>query len=130
MPPRATSKTAKSTRGFCSTIRALRGPEASALISSRSSMTTPSVEVMPTLRPMPLKMWEIIRDVVVLPFVPVTATIGLRDVEADHPGGLLRDLDVLGVRLERPVDGDTAGGHVAGQRQLDHLALRRDVGHR
>ena len=42
-------------------------------------MTTPSVEVMPTLRPMPLKMWEIIREVVVLPLVPVTATIGIRD---------------------------------------------------
>ena len=41
-------------------------------------MTTPSVEVMPTLRPIPLKMWEIIRAVVVLPFVPVTATIGIR----------------------------------------------------
>src|SRR6185503_16271650 len=84
MPPRATSKTAKSTRGFCSTMRALRGPDASALISSRSSMTTPSVEVIPTLRPIPLKMWLIIRDVVVFPLVPVTATIGMRD---GVPGG-------------------------------------------
>ena len=82
MPPRATSKTAKSTRGFCSTIRAERGPDASARISSRSSMTTPSVEVMPTLRPMPLKTWLIIREVVVLPLVPVTATIGIRDGRA------------------------------------------------
>ena len=49
MPPRATSKTAKSTRGFCSTMRAERGPEASARISSRSSMTTPSVDVMDAL---------------------------------------------------------------------------------
>ena len=79
MPPRATSMTAKSTRGFCSTIRADLGPEASALMTSRSSMTTPSVEVMPTLRPRPLKMWAIIRAVVVLPLVPVTATIGTRD---------------------------------------------------
>ena len=39
----------------------------------------PSVEVMPTLRPMPLKMWAIIRTVVVLPLEPVTATIGIRD---------------------------------------------------
>ena len=84
MPPRATSKTAKSTRGFCSTIRALRGPDASARISSRSSITTPSVEVIPTLRPMPLKMWLIIREVVVFPLVPVTATIGIRD---GAPGG-------------------------------------------
>ena len=42
-------------------------------------MTTPSVDVIPTLRPSPLKMWAIIRDVVVLPLVPVTATIGTRD---------------------------------------------------
>ena len=44
----------------------------------------PSVEVMPTLRPMPLKMWLIIRTVVVFPFVPVTAMIGIRD---GVPGG-------------------------------------------
>ena len=184
MPPRATSKTAKSTRGFCSTIRALRGPDASARISSRSSITTPSVEVMPTLRPMPLKMWLIIREVVVFPLVPVTATIGIRDgapggnsmsttglemncgspmvgwvcirkpgaaltsqmappvsrtgsvmsgqmksmpgdVEPDHPGRLLGDLDVLGVGLEGAVDRDAAGRHVAGERELDHLALGR-----
>ena len=47
-------------------------------------MTTPSVEVMPTLRPIPLKMWLIIREVVVFPLVPVTATIGMRDAA---PGG-------------------------------------------
>ena len=51
---------------------------------SRSSTTTPSVEVIPTLRPMPLKMWAIIREVVVLPLVPVTATIGIR---LGVPGG-------------------------------------------
>ena len=39
----------------------------------------PSVDVMPTLRPIPLKMWAIIRVVVVFPFEPVTATIGIRD---------------------------------------------------
>src|SRR5450759_1297641 len=65
MPPRATSMTAKSTRGFISTIRADFGPDASALITRRSSMTTPSVDVIPTLRPKPLKMWAIIRAVVV-----------------------------------------------------------------
>ena len=78
MPPRATSNTAKSTRGFCSTIRADFGPLASDRITSRSSITMPSVEVMPTLRPIPLKTCAIIRDVVVLPLVPVTATIGIR----------------------------------------------------
>jgi hypothetical protein len=127
-------------------------------------------------------MCEIIRDVVVLPLVPVTATIGIRaaapgdrlgdelrladrgvrvhpeprrgvdladgaagladrlrdvgadevdprDVEPDHPGRLLGDLDVLGVRLVGAVDGDAAGGHVAGEGELDHQPLGRDVGH-
>ena len=84
MPPRATSNTAKSTRGFCSTILAERGPEASERMTSRSSITTPSVEVIPTFLPMPLKMCAIIREVVVLPLVPVTATIGIR---LGVPGG-------------------------------------------
>ena len=47
-------------------------------------MTMPSVEVIPTRRPISLRMWAIIRTVVVLPFVPVTAMIGIRDGE---PGG-------------------------------------------
>ena len=102
MPPRATSKTAKSTRGFCSTMRALRGPEASARISSRSSMTTPSVEVIPTLRPMPLKMWEIIRAVVVLPLVPVTETIGIR---LGAPGGNSMSTTGLEMNCGSPIVG-------------------------
>ena len=102
MPPRATSNTAKSTRGFCSTIRADCGPEASDLITSRSSMTTPSVEVMPTLRPMPLKMCAIIRLVVVLPLVPVTATIGIR---ALVPGGNSRSTTGLAMYCGSPMVG-------------------------
>ena len=51
---------------------------------SRPSTTMPSVEVIPTRRPMSLRMWAIIRTVVVLPFVPVTPTIGMR---AGWPGG-------------------------------------------
>ena len=47
----------------------------------------PSVDVMPTCRPMPRKMWAIIRVVVVLPLEPVTATIGIR---AGVPGGKSR----------------------------------------
>ncbi len=50
-------------------------------------MTMPSVEVIPTRRPISLKTWAIIRTVVVLPFVPVTATIGIR---AGVPGGKRR----------------------------------------
>ena len=186
MPPRATSITAKSTRGFCSTIRAERGPDASAFTTSRSSMTMPSVEVMPTWRPTPFMMCAIIREVVVLPLVPVTATIGTREgapggksrsttglamycgsptvgwvcirkpgrgvdladraaglahrrgdvgadevdaghVEPDQPGGLLGDLDVVGVCVEGAVDRDAAGRHVAGQGQLDHRVGGRHV---
>ena len=44
----------------------------------------PSVDVMPTLRPMPRKMCAIIRVVVVLPLEPVTAMIGIR---LGVPGG-------------------------------------------
>ena len=56
----------------------------SPFLISRPSMTMPSVEVIPTRRPISLRMWAIIRTVVVLPFVPVTAMIGMR---ADEPGG-------------------------------------------
>ena len=95
----ATSKTAKSTRGFCSTIRADFGPLASARITSRSSITTPSVEVIPTLRPRPLNTCAIIRDVVVLPLVPVTATIGTL---LAAPGGKSRSTTGLAMyRLAR-----------------------------
>ena len=51
---------------------------------SRPSTTMPSVEVIPTRRPISLRMWAIIRTVVVLPLVPVTARIGIR---ADEPAG-------------------------------------------
>ena len=102
MPPRATSNMAKSTRGFCSTILAERGPEASARMTSRSSITTPSVEVIPTLRPMPLKMWAIIREVVVLPLVPVTATIGIR---LGEPGGNSMSITGLAMYCGSPTVG-------------------------
>ena len=48
------------------------------------------------------------------------------DVEPDDLGRRLGDLDVVGVRLEGPVDRRPAGRHVAGQRELDPGALRRD----
>ena len=149
-------------------------------------MTMPSVVVMPTRRPISLRMWAIMRTVVVLPFVPVTARIGMRagvpggksrsstglrdvlrlalggvgvhpearrrvdlddraallahrhrdvghdevdagDIQADHPRRGLGDLHVLGMRLERAVDGGAAGRHVAGQGELDPGPLGRDV---
>ena len=65
-------------------------------------MTTPSVEVMPTLRPMPLKMWLIIRVVVVLPLVPVTATIGIRD---GAPGGNSMSTTGLAMNCGSPMVG-------------------------
>ena len=51
------------------------------------------------------------------------------DVQTDDPCRLLGDLDVLRMRLEGPVDRDAAGGHVAGERELDHGAIRRYVVH-
>ena len=84
MPPRATSKTAVSTFGFWRTIWADFGPDMSPFFVSRPSTTMPSVEVIPTRRPISFMMWAIIRTVVVLPFVPVTAMIGIRD---GLPGG-------------------------------------------
>ena len=45
-------------------------------------------------------------------------------VEPDQPGGLLGDLDVVGVGVEGAVDRDAAGRHVAGQGQLDHRVER------
>ena len=65
-------------------------------------MTMPSVEVIPTLRPRPLKMCAIIRDVVVLPLVPVTATIGTRD---GAPGGKSRSTTGLAMNCGTPTVG-------------------------
>ena len=65
-------------------------------------MTTPSVEVMPTLRPRPLKMCAIMREVVVLPLVPVTATIGTRDWA---PGGKSRSTTGLAMNCGSPTVG-------------------------
>ena len=45
------------------------------------------------------------------------------DVEADDARRRLRDLDVVGVGLDRPVDGRAAGRHVAGERELDQAPL-------
>ena len=42
------------------------------------AMEIPSVVVMPTVLPAVVMMWAIMRVVVVLPLVPVTATIGTR----------------------------------------------------
>ena len=57
---------------------------------------------MPTLRPMPLKMWLIIRLVVVFPLVPVTATIGIRDVA---PGGKSMSTTGLAMNCGSPIVG-------------------------
>ena len=141
----------------------------------------PSVDVIPTCRPMPRKMCAIIRVVVVFPFEPVTATIGIRagvpggnsrsttcfatycgspsvgmrvhaeprsrvdlddraagladglgdvgreevdarHVEPDDARRLFGDLHVVLVRVPRAIDRDPTGRHVAGGRELDHLA--------
>ena len=129
MPPRATSNTAVSTFGFWSTIWADFGPDMSPFLMSRPSTTMPSVEVMPTRRPISLRMWAIIRTVVVLPFVPVTEMIGMRDGAAgreepiDHgPRDVLRlALGRVGMHPEagRRVDlDDRAAGLADGRRDV------------
>ncbi len=49
------------------------------------------------------------------------------NVEPDDARRHLRNLDVVRVRLDRPVDRGPAGRHVAGQRELDSLALGWDL---
>ncbi len=66
---------------------------------SRPSMTMPSVVVMPTRRPMSLRMWAIIRTVVVLPLVPVTPMIGMRAFE---PTGNSRSMTGLATYCGSP----------------------------
>ena len=72
------------------------------MMTSRSSITTPSVLVIPTLCPRPLKTCAIIREVVVLPFVPVTATIGTREAA---PGGNSRSTTGLAMYCGSPTVG-------------------------
>src|SRR5580765_2074508 len=48
------------------------------------------------------------------------------DVEADDLSRRLGDLDVVRMRLDRPVDRRPAGRHVAGQGELDERALGRN----
>ncbi len=100
----------------------------SPFLISRPSMTMPSVEVMPTRRPISLRMWAIIRTVVVLPFVPVTAMIGMRAASRagtavdDRLGDVLRlALGRVGVHPEagRRVDlDDRAAGLADGRRDV------------
>jgi hypothetical protein len=59
-------------------MRAATGPVMSPSTVRRPSMYTPSVVVMPTRAPAILWMCASMRVVVVLPFVPVIAAIGMR----------------------------------------------------
>ena len=78
MPPRAVSKTAVVTEGLASTRRALCGPLQSPLSIFRPPTQIPSVQVVPTVAPPTVAMWERRRTTVVLPLVPVTAATGIR----------------------------------------------------
>ena len=49
------------------------------------------------------------------------------DVEPDDLGRRLRDLDIVRMRLDRPVDRGPPGRHVAGQGELHEGVLRRHV---
>jgi hypothetical protein len=71
--------TATSTDGSRSTICAAVGPVMSPGTVSRPSMYTPSVLVWPTVRPSIFRMCASIREVVVLPLVPVIAAMGMRE---------------------------------------------------
>ena len=187
MPPRATSNTAKSTRGFCSTIRAdfgpLRvGPDHQPLVdhdavgrghADLAAHALEDVRDHPRRRRLPVGAGHRDdRDPARRPGGNSESTTGLGHVlrlahrrvgvhpepgrrvhladgaaglahrlgdvggdevdaghvQPDHPGGLLRDLDVVRVRLEGAVDRDAAGGHVPGERELHHgrpRAVRR-----
>ena len=107
-------------------------------------MKMPSVQVMPTLRPVPRRMWAMKRVVVVLPLTPVTATIGIRPFSPSansvstiasptgrgharpkapgasaSRGGVDFDHDAA-LLFQRPAD--VQGHHVdAGDVQADHL---------
>ena len=71
----------------------------SPFLISRPSMTMPSVVVMPTRRPISFRMWPIMRTVVVLPLVPVTAMIGMRAFE---PGAKSRSMTGLATYCGSP----------------------------
>ncbi len=92
IPPRAVSVTASWIPGWASTCPAPLGPEKSPYFTSSPSKYTPSVLDQPTCSPAARPMCAIIRDVVVLPFVPVTATTGTfgRSVGGGLPGGSSR----------------------------------------
>ena len=77
MPPRAVSVTATCTLGSASTRAAPPGPDQSPVSTTSPSMTMPSVDDQPGIRPPALTRWAISRVVVVLPLVPVTATTGI-----------------------------------------------------
>ena len=80
IPPRAVSSAAASSHGRIrkNCAGGFFGPLQSPVSRRRSFRYTPSVQVMPTRLPMQRRMWAIRRVVVVLPFVPVTAAIGIR----------------------------------------------------
>jgi hypothetical protein len=65
------------------------------------------VDVMPTWRPMRVKMCEIIRVVVVFPLDPVTATMGMRD---GVPSGNSRSITGLATYCGSPSVGACACG--------------------
>ena len=89
IPPRAVSNTAASTSGCSNTLRALRGPLQSPVSMQRCSMYTPSELVMPTRFPLVPSRCAVKRTVVVLPFVPATATTGIR---AFSPGANMLEI--------------------------------------
>ena len=77
MPPRAHSNTAKSTVGSFNTNNELKGPVQSPFIIIWFCIYTPSDVVKPALYPAVLTIWAVSLVVVVFPFVPVMAMMGI-----------------------------------------------------
>ena len=102
MPPRATSRTARSTSGWRSTVRAAPGPVQSPASIMRSSTDMPSVEVLPGTRPAVRAMRASTRAVVVLPLVPVISATGMRCELSQGTDATSGSWSIGQVRLWRP----------------------------
>ena len=95
------------------------GPVQSPGSTIRSSTRMPSDVVVPTWRPASSRMWVISRVTVVLPFVPVIETIGIRrSASRIHAGGVVRGAgDRARPAGEQPRPGRRSGGRAGPARR-------------
>ena len=107
-PPRAVSRTANPTPGSPSTMRAPPGPDQSPGSMQRPATNTPSVLLHAASRPASAAIRPSSRVVVVLPFVPVTATVGIcgSSSRGGSPGSASRTLAAaVATRSSRGIPG-------------------------